>query len=68
MRLLLNKYLFIKIIWDDNYGSIYVYCRKKDILQSIIQLKNGYSKYYGKTYNIKDIIIESNYIVFSNFR
>jgi hypothetical protein len=61
------KYCFVKIIWANNNGILYIYCQHKNIFRDIVRYKNNYSKYDNKEYNIEDIIIESiNLVILSS--
>ena len=48
---------FIKIMWNNNMGSIHVLTKKHILFEKVLNLSKNYTDYYGREYKIKQLII-----------
>jgi hypothetical protein len=52
-----NVRYFIKITWNNHMGSMHVLTKKSMLHEKVLELSENYTKYYGKEYKVKQIIV-----------
>jgi len=53
-----NLRYYVELKWADNMGSIYIYTKKDQILETALKLSMNYTNYYKREYKIGQIIIK----------